>query len=122
VLIATFYVSLFPIDGKPNAQVFFESYLAAPLVLACVVFPFFPSYEPFLTNYSNTTNFIRFHLRYTVSFFLFWWAWKRDSIVKLKDIDIDVGRREFPSLEQLRAERAEIAEKQFFSRWLAILC
>lgn len=30
----TFYVSLFPIGGDPDPEVFFESYLAAPVVLA----------------------------------------------------------------------------------------
>jgi len=89
VLIATFYVSLFPIGGKPDPKVFFQSYLAAPCVLA---------------------------------FFLFWWAWKRDSFVKLDDIDLDSGRRNFPSLEELRAERAEIARKSFFPRWYATFC
>ncbi|KAG8529115.1 uncharacterized protein KY384_005750 [Bacidia gigantensis] len=37
-LIATFYVSLFPVGGSPDAQVFFESYLAAPIVIALYVF------------------------------------------------------------------------------------
>lgn len=32
-LVAQFYVALFPIGGKPDAQAFFESYLAAPIVL-----------------------------------------------------------------------------------------
>jgi len=33
-LIAEFYISLFPIGGSPNAEAFFESYLAAPIILA----------------------------------------------------------------------------------------
>lgn len=37
-LVATFYVSLFPIGGDPNAEDFFESYLAAPIVLALFIF------------------------------------------------------------------------------------
>jgi len=32
-LIATFYTSLWPIGGSPDAQVFFENYLAVPIVL-----------------------------------------------------------------------------------------
>jgi amino acid transporter len=32
-LVAQFYVALFPIGGSPNAQVFFESYLAVPIVI-----------------------------------------------------------------------------------------
>ncbi|KAF3916876.1 hypothetical protein ABW20_dc0110311 [Dactylellina cionopaga] len=34
-LIAQFYVALFPIGGKPDAEAFFQSYLAAPVVLIC---------------------------------------------------------------------------------------
>ncbi|KAK4947742.1 hypothetical protein LTR10_013250 [Elasticomyces elasticus] len=37
-IIATFYVSLFPLGGKPDAKVFFENYLAGPCVLAFYVF------------------------------------------------------------------------------------
>ncbi|EPS36453.1 hypothetical protein H072_10032 [Dactylellina haptotyla CBS 200.50] len=34
-LVAQFYVALFPIGGSPNVEVFFQSYLAAPVVLIC---------------------------------------------------------------------------------------
>ncbi|MCJ1458824.1 hypothetical protein MMC28_009198 [Mycoblastus sanguinarius] len=37
-LLATFYVSLFPVHSTPNAEVFFETYLAAPIVIALYVF------------------------------------------------------------------------------------
>ncbi|KAK9233854.1 amino acid permease/ SLC12A domain-containing protein [Lipomyces kononenkoae] len=37
-LIATFYVSVWPPGSPPNAQYFFEQYLAAPLVLALYLF------------------------------------------------------------------------------------
>lgn len=37
-LAATFYISLFPIGGSPNAEAFFESYLAAPVILALFAF------------------------------------------------------------------------------------
>ncbi|KAI1622789.1 AAT family amino acid transporter [Exophiala viscosa] len=37
-IIATFYVSLFPLGGKPNAKVFFENYLAGPCALGFYVF------------------------------------------------------------------------------------
>jgi amino acid transporter len=33
-LIAQFYIALFPIGGEPNANSFFQAYLAAPIVLA----------------------------------------------------------------------------------------
>src|ERR1700744_514231 len=31
---ATFYTSLFPLHSKPDAKVFFENFLAAPIVIA----------------------------------------------------------------------------------------
>jgi amino acid transporter len=46
-LIAQFYVALFPIGGKPDAQVFFESYLAAPIVIL-----FFVGYKVYYREWS----------------------------------------------------------------------
>jgi len=89
VLIAQFYVALFPVGGETSAYNFFLAYLAAPVC---------------------------------IGFFLFWWAWKRDSWVKLEDIDIDTGRRNFPSLETLRAERAVIAQKSMVPRLWHYMC
>lgn len=37
-MIATFYVALYPVGGKPDAQAFFEQYLAAPLLIALYLF------------------------------------------------------------------------------------
>jgi len=37
-VIATFYVSLFPLGGKPDAEAFFQSYLAGPMVIALYLF------------------------------------------------------------------------------------
>lgn len=37
-LIAQFYIAIFPIGGTPNAQAFFEAYLAGPIVLAFFLF------------------------------------------------------------------------------------
>ncbi|KXT16498.1 hypothetical protein AC579_1340 [Pseudocercospora musae] len=36
-LIACFYVALWPVGGSPNAEDFFESYLAAPLILSMYI-------------------------------------------------------------------------------------
>jgi hypothetical protein len=36
-LIAQFYVALFPIGGEPNAVAFFQSYLAAPVILVSYI-------------------------------------------------------------------------------------
>jgi amino acid transporter len=46
-LIAQFYVALFPIGGSPNAESFFESYLAVPVVIA-----FFIGYKLFYRQWS----------------------------------------------------------------------
>ncbi|KIW50863.1 hypothetical protein PV05_09645 [Exophiala xenobiotica] len=68
-LIATFYISLFPIGGNPTggAEAFFESYLAAPVIILLFVF------------WKLWTNDWRFG-------------------VKTKDMDIDTGRRDFHEL------------------------
>ncbi|KAH6712685.1 amino acid permease/ SLC12A domain-containing protein [Leptodontidium sp. MPI-SDFR-AT-0119] len=46
-LIAQFYVALWPIGGKPDAQAFFQSYLAAPIVIA-----FFVGYKIYYRQWS----------------------------------------------------------------------
>lgn len=38
ILIAQFYVALFPIGGTPNAQAFFEAYLAVPIIMGFFIF------------------------------------------------------------------------------------
>jgi yeast amino acid transporter len=50
-LIAQFYVALFPIGGSPNAESFFESYLAAPIVLVSFLF----------WKFFKRTRFVRSH-------------------------------------------------------------
>lgn len=50
-LIAQFYTALFPIGGKPDAQAFFESYLAAPIVLL-----FFVGYKLWYKQWSFGVN------------------------------------------------------------------
>lgn len=66
-LIATFYISLFPIGGSPNAEAFFESYIAAPIALAL---------------------------------FAFWKVYAKDWQfgVKIADMDLDTGRRDYADL------------------------
>lgn len=75
-LIAQFYVALFPIGGTPNAQAFFEAYLAAPIILAL---------------------------------FLGWKIYKRTRYVRLMEMDLQSGRREFNLRELREAEAAERA-------------
>lgn len=87
-LIAQFYVALFPIGGSPDAEAFFEAYLAAPLVIV---------------------------------FFIGWKLYKKDWKfgVKLRDINIDEGRREMDLdafHQELAAERAEKATWPWWKR------
>ena len=37
-LVAQFYIAIFPIGGTPNAQSFFEAYLAVPIVIVFYIF------------------------------------------------------------------------------------
>jgi amino acid transporter len=50
-LIAQFYVSLFPIGGKPDAEAFFSNYLAAPVVIL-----FFVGYKVYYKQWSFGVN------------------------------------------------------------------
>jgi len=50
-LIAQFYVALFPIGGSPDAQTFFEDYLAAPIVIL-----FFVGYKVYYKQWSIGVN------------------------------------------------------------------
>ena len=83
ILIATFYVALFPAGGPPNATTFFQSYLSAPLVVAI------------------------FTIRK---------VWMRDWTigVKIKDIDLDAGRRDYGDFYRRRTEEEE--KKRSFGR------
>jgi yeast amino acid transporter len=38
ILVAQFYVAVWPIGGEPNAQSFFEAYLAVPIILGFYIF------------------------------------------------------------------------------------
>jgi yeast amino acid transporter len=89
-LVAQFYIALFPIGGAPpNAQDFFQAYLAAPIVIG-----FFVAYK----------------------------LWKREwSLgVKLRDIKIDEGRRDYDITafnEEMRLEREEQASWPAWKVW-----
>ncbi|CAO1626206.1 unnamed protein product [Parajaminaea phylloscopi] len=82
VLCATFYKSAFPIHegsmtSQERAKYFFQSYIAAPIVL--------------------------------LFFVIGWFCIPSPGWVPLSAIDIQTGRKDGPSLETLRAERAEMA-------------
>lgn len=85
ILIATFYVALFPYGGRPNATNFFQNYLSAPA--AATIF--------------------------TVRK-----VWKRDWTigVKLRDIDLDAGRRDYGDFDRRRRIEEEEKKKSFGRR------
>lgn len=89
-LIAQFYVALFPIGGSPNAQAFFESYLAAPIVIL-----FFVGYKLYYRQWSIGVNL-------------------RDITIDegRREVDLDALR------EELAAERAEMAAQPAWKRHL----
>jgi amino acid transporter len=98
MLMATFYVGLYPIGGPfdtgtddgapPQPRAFFLVWLTGPVVAV-----FFVGY--------------------------FVWAYRTDGgrlLVRLEDIDLTEGMRDFPSLETLRAERAAMRAKPLWLR------
>lgn len=88
-LIAQFYVALFPIGGKPDAQAFFQSYLAAPIVIL-----FFVAYKVYYRQWSIGV--------------------KLDEI----NIDEGRREVDFEALRaELDAERAMKASWPFYKRW-----
>lgn len=92
VLVAQFWVALFPIKAKPDPTVFFQSYLAAPLVIV---------------------------------FYLSWKIYKRSPFIRLKDIDLDAGRREVDLdllRQELEEERAELQKRGYLYRVYKTWC
>jgi amino acid transporter len=87
-LIAQFYVALWPIGGTPDAQIFFESYLAAPIVIA-----FFIGYKLYYKEWSIGVNLKNI-----------------DIDAGRREVDMDAFRAE------LDAERAEKAAWPFWKR------
>jgi amino acid transporter len=79
VLIAQFYVALWPIGGMKEtggevAETFFKAYLAAPVLLL---------------------------------FYIIGFAWKRTTPKRAHEIDLDTGRKSWLTVEDMRAYRAE---------------
>lgn len=88
-LIAQFYVALFPIGGSPDAQAFFESYLAAPVVLL-----FFVGYKLYYKQWTFGVKLSEI-----------------DVDEGRRELDLVAFRAE------LDAERAEKASWPFYKRW-----
>ncbi|WWC61494.1 uncharacterized protein I303_104078 [Kwoniella dejecticola CBS 10117] len=87
ILIAQFYIGLFPIGGVESAgeraQSFFLAYLAAPIMLG---------------------------------FYIFGYLWKRTTPRKASQIDLDTGRKSWLTVEDMRAYRAERAAAPLYVR------
>ncbi|TFL02286.1 amino-acid permease inda1 [Pterulicium gracile] len=93
VLIAQFYVALWPIGGMSDdpgevAQSFFMAYMAAPVMLAF----------------------------YAAGYF-----WKRGTPVSALEMDLDTGRKSWLTVEEMRAYRAERAAAPFWRRIVRLL-
>lgn len=99
-LVACFYTSLFPTFGYPapahddltlSSYYFFSNYLAFPVIVAFALFWLF---------YSRITSPEG------------GWGW-----LSIDSIDLHTGIGKIPSLDELREERAKIAEKPWYVRW-----
>ncbi|KAF9067958.1 APC amino acid permease [Rhodocollybia butyracea] len=92
VLIAQFYVALFPVGGieggSARAESFFEAYLAAPILLG---------------------------------FWIGGYLWKRTRPWKAHEIDLDTGRKSWLTVEEMRQYRAERRAAPLYIRIYRIL-
>lgn len=94
IIIAQFWVALWPIGGHPDANDFFSAYLSVPVIMA-----FYFGHKIWRKN------------------------WK--LYIKIKDIDIDTGRRELDLdllKQELAEERAILAAKPLWYRAWNFLC
>lgn len=88
ILIAQFYTAITNVDGSlGNAEGFFESYLAFPVVIL---------------------------------FYVGGYLWKRETWLKVSEIDLDTGRREH-DWDSIRAFREELAAAPAWKRVLNIV-
>lgn len=94
VLVAQFWVALFPIGGKPNAYDFFEAYLSVPIVLA-----FYFGHKIWKKNW-------RFYIK----------AKDVDIDTGRRELDLDLLKQE------IAEEKAYIAAKPFYKRIYHLLC
>jgi len=92
VLIAQFYIAVWPLGGSESpgkaAEAFFLSYLAAPVV---------------------------------IGFWIVGYIWKRGTPRRAHEIDLDTGRKSWLTVEEMRAWRAERAAAPWYVRLYRIL-
>lgn len=94
MLVAQFYIALFPIGSSPNAYDFFSSYLAFPIVLAFYIF-----HKVWKRNW---TFLIKLE--------------DMDIDTGRREVDLDLLKQE------LAEERAVLAAKPFYIRWWKFWC
>ncbi|CAH2354377.1 general amino-acid permease Gap2p [[Candida] railenensis] len=94
VLIAQFYIALFPIGGEPNASDFFQSYLSFPIILV-----FYGAHKLWTRNW---TLYVR--------------ARDIDLDTGRRELDLDVLKQE------LLEEKEILAGKPFYKRWWHFWC
>ncbi|KAF5213253.1 glyceraldehyde-3-phosphate dehydrogenase 1 [Clavispora lusitaniae] len=94
VLIAQFWIAVWPVGGKPNANDFFQSYLSAPVVLA-----FYLGHKIWKKNWK-----------------LYIKVEDLDIDTGRRDLDLDLLKQE------LAEERAHIASLPFYKRAYHVMC
>lgn len=92
IIIAQFWIALFPIGGEPNANSFFMAYISVPLVAACFIF----------WKLFKRTKFLRAH--------------EIDVMTGRRELDLDLLQQE------LAEEKAYIAQKNIFYRTYRFWC
>ena len=95
VLVAQFWIAVWPLGEKPNAEAFFMSYLGFVVI-------------------------IFFYIIHKV-----FWARNFNIFIRAKNIDIDTGRRELDLelvKQEIAEEKAHIAAKPFYARIYHFWC
>ncbi|KAK9453436.1 amino acid permease-domain-containing protein [Dipodascopsis uninucleata] len=92
VLVAQFWVAVWPIGGSPNASDFFQAYLAAPIVIV-----FYIAYKTWFR-----TTFVK--------------PSEADLVSGRREVDVDAV------MEEVRLEREAIAQKNVFYRIYKFWC
>ncbi|GMF98830.1 hypothetical protein B5S30_g4845 [[Candida] boidinii] len=94
ILIAQFYVALFPIGGKPNAKGFFEAYLTVPVLIFFYVV----------------------YLAWKRDFTIFYRAKDLDVDLGRREVDLELLK------EEIAEEKAFIASKPYYYRVYRFWC
>lgn len=116
VLVLQAIIAIAPIGadsmaGSDRAVTFFQAYLAVPVVIVFLIMGEMDWDAVFRSRWE--TKYIG-----NVPVFYGPRRWWLNSWVRQEDIDIDTGRRDAPTLEQLEAEREEYRQKALWKKIL----